>query len=168
MNGACFLVDGLVAAHRVEQDVECIFGENDVIAELDRVDFFHQIAENRALAAARGDRAFFHLFFEPPKGRARRDRNRRRFPVHLHRGDFIDGFRQALVAQITDRERLGRLAEGHQRDDFALVHVERERMLARDRRRHGFAALVDRLDFEGEGFRSVGELEAVRRLHPPM
>ena len=43
---------------------------------------------------------------------------------------------QALVAQIADRQRLGRGAERHQRHDLALVDVERERMLAGDRRRH--------------------------------
>ena len=57
---------------------------------------------------------------------------------------------QPLVAQVADGERLGRLAEGHQRDDLALVDVERERMFAGDGGGHRFAALVDRLDVEGE------------------
>ena len=56
---------------------------------------------------------------------------------------------QALVAQIADRQRLGRMAERHQGDDLALVDVQRERMLAGDRGRHHLAALVVGLDLEG-------------------
>jgi hypothetical protein len=47
------------------------------------------------------------------------------------------------------------VAERHQRDDLALVEVERQRMLAGDRRGHHLAALVVRLDFERRRLRRV-------------
>ena len=41
------------------------------------------------------------------------------------------------------RERLGRGAQRHQRDELVLVDVERQRMLAGDRRVARVAGLVD-------------------------
>jgi hypothetical protein len=41
-------------------------------------------------------------------------------------------------------------------------------MLAGDGCGDGLAALVDRLDLEGEGFGRVGEPGAERGFHPPM
>ena len=55
-------------------------------------------------------------------------------PVDLHGDDVLDALDEPLVAQVADRERLGRRAERHQRHDLALVDVERQRMLAGDRR----------------------------------
>ena len=66
------------------------------------------------------------------------------------------------------RERLGRVAERHQRDDLALVEVERERVLAGDRRRHHLAALVVGLDLEGRGLGGVGQLGSVFSAHAPL
>ena len=65
--------------------------------------------------------------------RAGGDGDRFGLPVDLHRRDLVDRLDQPLVAQVADRERLGRMAERHQRDDLALVDVKRERMLAGDR-----------------------------------
>ena len=42
------------------------------------------------------------------------------------------------------------------------------KFLARDGRRNGLAALVDRLDLEGEGLGRVRESGALRCFHPPM
>ena len=52
---------------------------------------------------------------------------------------------QPLVAQVADRERFGRGAQRHQRQDLLLVDVERQRMLAGDRRVARGAGLVDRV-----------------------
>jgi hypothetical protein len=46
------------------------------------------------------------------------------------------------VAQVADRQRLGRRAQGHQGQDLALVD-RRQRMLAGDRRVAGRAVFVD-------------------------
>jgi hypothetical protein len=43
------------------------------------------------------------------------------FPVHLHASELVYDSIQALVAQVADGQRLGRVAERHQRDDLALV-----------------------------------------------
>src|SRR5438105_13770545 len=53
------------------------------------------------------------------------------------------------------------MPERHERDDLALVDVERERMLTGDRGRHHLAAVVVGLDLEGGGPRRVGELRSL-------
>ena len=72
-------------------------------------------------------------------------------PVDLHRDDVLDAVDEPLVAQIADGERLGRRAQRHQRDELVLVDVERQRMLARDRRVARRAGLVDRATVNVDG-----------------
>jgi len=80
--------------------------------------------------------------------------------VH-HRDDVLDPLDQALIAQISDRQRLGRSAQRHDRQQLVLVDVERQGMLAGDRSGHELAALVIGLDLEGGGPRRVGQLRSV-------
>ena len=163
------LVHRLVAAHRVEHRVQRVLREPYVLAQFDGVDFLHQVAEHRALAAAGGDGAFGHFSVEVVDAAPGGDRGGVGVPVHLHRGDVRNRRHQPLVAQVAEHQRLRRLAEGHQGDEFAFVQVDRERMFARDRRADRFAAFVDRLDLEGGGtarrseFRQ-GEFGTVHRL----
>ena len=63
-------------------------------------------------------------------------------PIDLHRYDVFDVFHESLIAQIAEHERFGRGAERHEREDFAFVHVYRERMFTRDMRRARMAVLV--------------------------
>jgi len=104
-------------------------------------------------------------------------RDRVHLPVDLHRDDVLDAFEQALVAQVPDRERLGRGAKRHDGENLLLVDVERERMLAGDRRLARLAVLVDGAHAEGRRPGGVGEDGTVGRigrvhtaseLYPPM
>ncbi len=56
----------------------------DVVAQFDAIDFFHQIAEHRALAAARRDGTFFHFFTRSAMPFFVIDGDRVYFPVHLN------------------------------------------------------------------------------------
>jgi hypothetical protein len=182
------LVDRLVPPHQVHDGVERRFGEAHRRIEPDGVDVGHQVAEHGALAAAGGDGAMGQALGQmacslvpdlplpqrnagvsEPSGR---DRHCADFPVDLHARDGADVRHQALVAQVAQREMLRRTAQRHQRHQFALVEVERERMLPRHRRRHFVAALVDRryggrrrpgLMGQGRQHRSAGQPR-----HPPM
>ena len=73
-------------------------------------------------------------------------------------------FHQPLVAQVADGERLGRVAERHQRDQLRLVEVHRQRVLARHCGRHHLAALVVGLDIEGRRLAGVRQRRAVGLL----
>ena len=67
------LVDGFVAPHVIQQDVKRALREGNVIAQFDGIDFFHQVAEHRALTAAGGDRALLHFLREILQAFARGD-----------------------------------------------------------------------------------------------
>ena len=81
---AGLLVDRFVAPHAVDQTVERLFSEDRIGWQLDGVNFSHQCAEYRALAAARGDGAFFHAAVEVGNAVARGDSDRVDIPVDLH------------------------------------------------------------------------------------
>ncbi len=159
------LVDCLVAPHGIEQGVERFLAKPDVIAELDGVDFLHQVAEDRALPAAGGDGALLELVLQSLYALASGDGDRVGFPVHLHGCDFLDRADQSLVAEVADGQRLRCLAKRHEGHNLALVDVERNRVLSRDRRGHGFAALVDRFDLERQRPAGAGNFRAVGRVH---
>ena len=72
------------------------------------------------------------------------------FPINGDRLDLGGGADQALVEQITQHQPLRVRAQGHQRDEFALVHINGERTLSGDLELAGLAVLVDDLDRAGE------------------
>jgi hypothetical protein len=148
---ARLLVDRFVHAHGVEQPEERFLVDAQPVVEADRLDVGHEVAEHRALAAAGGRRALLGLLLEVVQAVARGDRDGIHVPVDLHRHDLVDGGHEALVAQEADGERLGRGAQRHQRDDFLLVDVEGEGMLAGYGRGHYVAQLVARIDRVGRG-----------------
>ena len=162
---ARLLVDGFVPAHLLDEVEQLRIREAHVPAQLDAFDLLHQVAEHRALAAAARHGALLHARAQPFDALAGRHGDRVRLPIDLHRGDRLDRRHQALVAQVAQRKRLGRVPERHEGDNLALVEVEGERMLAGDRRRHHLAALVVGLDFEGRRLGGVGEFGAVLLEH---
>ena len=68
----------------------------------------------------------------------------------MDRSDLVDAAHQALVAQEAERQGLRRLAERHERHQFALVDVQRQWMFAGDGHGRTLAMLVERFDLEGE------------------
>ena len=168
MHGAGLLVDRLVHAHAVEQRVERAAREHRVGRQPHRVDLFHQVAEHRALAAAAGRRPLAELRFEV--FRPLRVLMTTALTSQSTCTETMSSMRleQPLVAQVPDRQRLGRGAQRHQRQDLALVDVERQRMLAGDRRVARRAVFVDRRDVERRRPRRVGQqrpVGLVRRVH---
>jgi len=109
----------------------------------DRLDFVHEPAENAPLAAAGGDRAPRGSLLEPLDARAGFHRGGADFPIHGDGLDLIDRSHEALVAQVAQHQPLGPRAQRHQRDELALVHIQRERPLGRDRRGAELAVFVD-------------------------
>jgi hypothetical protein len=83
-------VDRLVPPHGIEQGVQRFLRQGDVVAQPDLVDFFHEIAEHRTLAATRSDGALAHFLVEIVKAAAGGHRHRTGFPVDLHRCDLVD------------------------------------------------------------------------------
>ena len=161
MHGARLLVDRLVHAHAVEQRIERRLRQRRAGGQADLVDLVHQVAEHRALAAAGRRRALLRLRFEVGEAAAGRDGDRIDVPVDLHRHDVVDAVDEPLIAQPADRERFRCGAQRHQREELLLVDVERERMLAGDRRRARGAGLVDRVDGERRRARGVGQQRPV-------
>ena len=161
MHRTGLLVDRFVAAHIIEKSIERFLFERNVRGQMQRIDLGHQIAEHGAFAAAGGLGALGHFFVEIFQPVACRYRHRIHFPINLHRNDFINRFEQALVAQIADHQRLGCCAQGHDGEDFALVDIDRQRMLAGDGRGFDLAAFIDGIDGEGRGPCGVRQCRAV-------
>jgi hypothetical protein len=157
VHGARLLVDRLVHAHLVEQVVERRPRERRIARETHVVDVLHQVAKHGSLPAAARLRALRRLRLEIGEAAARLDRHRIRLPVDLDGDDLVEALHEALIAQVPDRERLGRRAERHQRQDFLLVDVERERMLAGYGHVAHRAVLVDGGHVERRGAGGVGE-----------
>ncbi len=167
VNRARLLVDRLVLAHGVEQGEERFLGDSHVLVKVDRLDVGHEVAEDRSLPAAGGRGALLRLGPEIGEPVARGHRDGTDFPVDLHRDDLLDGIDQPLVAQEPDREGLGRGAQAHHGEDFLLVDVEREGMLAGDRRGDDRALLVQRVDGISRGTRLLGEDGTVAQASNP-
>ena len=53
---------------------------------------------------------------------------------------------ELLVAKVAERKQFGRGTEGHQRDELALVDIQRERTFSRDLQRAAVAKLIAHLD----------------------
>ena len=159
VHGAGQLVDRLVAPDQVHDGEQRRLAEAHVRVEPDRVDVGHQVAEDGALAAAGRHRAMGQAIAAMAGIGSPRPTSQSGTPVSASRrevtataptsqstctlamrGDVVD---QALVAQVAQRQVFRRAAQRHQRHQFALVEVERERMLAGHRRRHFLAAFVD-------------------------
>ena len=75
----------------------------------------------------------------------------------MHRRELVETLDQALVAQIAHHQRLGCLAEGHQRDHLAAVEVEGKRVLARDMNLASQSFVVDHLHRGGGPSHGAGE-----------
>ena len=100
---------------------------------VDRFQVAHQVAEHRALAAAGRDHPLGGLLVEALDAGAGLDRGRVDVPVDGDRVDVVDRIDQALVAQVAEHQQLGRRAQGHQRDQLALVDEHGERPLGGNR-----------------------------------
>ena len=155
------LVNRFVFAHEFGECIERALFELHVSRQGNVVDIRHQIAEHRAAAAARGLRTVLHFFVEINEPGARVDGRGVDLPIHLHRDDFLDVFNEALIAQVTKHQGFGRSTERHQRENFALVDVHRQRMFARHSGHARGAMFVARRDVKGGRPRGVGELWTV-------
>ena len=162
MHGARLLVDRLVQAHAVEERIERRLRQRRARRQAHRVDLLHQVAEHRSLAAARRLGALGCLRFEIGQAVACRDGDGVDIPVDLHRDDVLDPLDQPLIAQVSERERFGRGTERHQRQQLLLVDVERQRMLAGDRRIARRACLIHCMHRERRRTRSVRQQRAIR------
>ena len=121
---AGLLVDRLVLAHLLHQVEQLRVRQAHVVAQLDLVDFVHQVAEHRTLAASGGDRALAQLARDALQ-RVRVVTATESVSQSTCTAAICSILDQPLVPQVADGERLGRMAERHQRDDLALVEIER-------------------------------------------
>ena len=115
--------------------------------QMNGVNIGHQVAKHGAAAAARGFGAMRHLFVEIDQAVAGVD-GRRSPPNPPARQQILNRIDQPLVAQVADHQRFRRGAERHRCEDFALVHVDRQRVLTGDRGGARGAVLVTRGDFK--------------------
>ena len=163
MHGAGLFVDRFVMPDAIEQAVQRRFAECCLKRQMDIVDFIHQVAEYRALAAAGGHCALVHAAFGNGLAEMRRDGNGIDLPVDLHRSNVVQSADQALVAQVAERQRFRGGAQRHQGNDLAFIDVDGERVFAGNGGRHDFAAFVDGVDLEGEWPAGLAELRTVHR-----
>jgi hypothetical protein len=68
-------------------------------------------------------------------------------PVDRHRLDLVHLADQPLVAQVAQHQQFGAFAQGHQRDQLALVDEDRQRPLGGDVDAALLSVLVDDADF---------------------
>ena len=130
MDGARLLVDRLVHPHTVEQrvgvDVDCesVASAGSRTFSMSAIRSPKTVPCPQPLVVVR-----FRVFVEILEPVPRLDDHRADVPVDLDSDDILDALKQPLVAQIADRERFGRRAERHQRDELVLVDIEGQRML---------------------------------------
>ena len=77
---------------------------------------------------------------------------------------LVDAGDQALVAQVAEREQFGFGAERHQRDQLALVDVQRQRTLVGNMDRAQITVLVEHLDFARQRGAGAREQRQANRL----
>ena len=111
--------------------------------QLQLLDFSHQIAKNAALTATRGHHFFSGSGFDIRDALAGFDGGSPNLPIHRDRLDFLRRLHQALVAQKTQHQQFRLGAQGHERDQLALVDINRERSFGRDGDRAGLAEFID-------------------------
>ena len=175
MDCAGDLVDRLHPADLVHHRHQRGVGDDRALGQAQRVDVVHQIAEDRALSAAGGDGAMAHAFIEPLRQRrvgaevpdahpaitqtAAGDGDRIGLPVDLNCGNRVDRAEDALVAKPAEGKVFGRIAQGHEGDEFSLVEIHRQRMFACDRGRDDVTAFVDRIDRRGDRAGLAGQFD---------
>ena len=137
MDGAGDLVDRLHFADLIHHRHQRGVGQDRAGGQAQCVDVVHQIAEDRALAAAGGDRAVAQAFIEPLRQRclavevpeahaaltqtATGDGDRVGLPVDLNRGNRVDRAEDALIAKPAEGKVFGCIAQGHEGNKLALV-----------------------------------------------
>ena len=161
VHGAGLLVDGFVQSDAVQQVEQRCLRQRRAGRQADVIDLFHQIAEHRALAASGGLGAPRGLAFDVGHAGARANGAGLGLPIHLNRDDVVDRRDQALVAQVANGERLGRRAQRHQRDEFMLVDIDRQRMLAGHRHCARFTMLIHGPHFKRRWPCGIGQQWAI-------
>ena len=149
--GAFFQPDG------VDQAVELALGDAGIGRQFELIDLVHEPAEHAALTAARGDHTVRCFCFNVVNAAARAHGRRTDLPVHGDRLDLTDVADQALVAQVTQHQQLGVRAQGHQGDQFTLVHIDRQRTFGRNRHVLALAVFIDHLDLAGQRGAGAGQ-----------
>ena len=138
---ACGFVNAVVQADGVHDAIELALGDGGR-GQLDAVDIRHQIAKHTALPAAGGDYALGSFFLQVFNAFIGLDRRSAHFPINGNGLHFLRRCHQALVEQIAQHQPLGLRAQGHERHDFALVHIHRQRTLGGDLQALRFAVFI--------------------------
>ena len=156
MHRAGLLVNRFMRSYIIEQRVERGLCNANVAWQLNVFQVRHQIAEHGAFTAASGLGTLGHFFIQILETVAGCHRAGIDFPVDLHRDNFINRFEQTLVAQIANHQRFRRRTQRHDGQNFALVHVDGERMFAGDGGGLRGAGFINSINRKGSGARCIG------------
>ncbi len=156
------LVGGLLEPDAVDQAVKLSLRDPGIGRQNNLVNLVHQSAKHAALTAAGGDHAFGGFFLDVGDAVPRLDGSRAHIPVHRDGLDVAHLPDQTLVTQVTKHQQLWVRTQSHQGHQLALVDVNRQCALRRNRYLLRFTVFVDGVDFAGQ--RRAG-LCQVRQWH---
>ena len=151
------LVGGVAQPDGVDDVVEAGLAQQRVGRQADAVNVVHQVTEHTALAAAGGDHLVRGPVLDAVNAVAGLDRRGAHVPVHREGFDVVHRRHQPLVEQVAQHQPFGMAAQGHQRHQLALVDVDGEVALGRDRDRARDAELVGHSDLAGQGRACLGQ-----------
>ncbi len=106
------------------------------------VETFHDVAKDRALGAAGGAHLLLQLFFVV-RCPLRAHHDHFQVVVVIDAGDDIVGAQHVLVFQVTDRQQVRMVADGHHCDHFLGVQVKRQGLFRHHLRVDRTAVLID-------------------------
>ena len=143
----------------------CACGSVDVLQRL------HQVAEHRALGAARGLHLLLQLLLVIGLALGAHDDDGE-FLVVVDAGDHVVGEQHVLVEQVAEREIFRIVVDRHGGHDLLRIEEDRERALDRDGVSIALAGLIDAGDALGEprirgsGRTQVAGFGRIRNVRP--
>ena len=150
MHGPRRLVSRFLEPDDVDQAVELALRDENIGGQLDLVYFIHQATKHAALPATGRHHAVRGFFFNILDAMTGSNSGRTDFPIDSNRLDVMNRPDEALVSQVTQHQQLGVGAQSHQRDQFPLVDIHRERTLGRNGDFELLAIFVDRINLAGQ------------------
>ena len=146
---AGFQIEARAGVDRAGERVEPTGLQHRVRRQVDFVELLHQVAEHRALGAARGMGLLFQLLLVVGLARGADDDDLQ-LVVIVDAFDLVVGLQHVLVEEVADGQIVRIVADGHHRDDLLPVQEQGQRPLDDDGGVDGVAVLVAAGDALGE------------------
>jgi hypothetical protein len=141
-------VDAVLLAHGFEHAVQCALADAHRVhvGQAHAAELRQHITKHRALAASRGHHAVCGAFGDVGHTLVCAHGCGAHVPIDGDGFDLAHLGDQPLIAQVAQHQQFRAGTQGHQRDDLALVHVDRERPFGRNVDAAAVAVFVQDLD----------------------